>query len=70
MQATKSNPTKILRMKQVVERTGICRAMVYRLQRLGQFPQSIKLSERATGWLEHDVDAWIESRISQTPAVR
>lgn len=67
---SQTSHTKVLRMKQVVERTGICRAMVYRLQRLGQFPQSIKLSERATGWLEHDVDAWIESRINQTPVVR
>ena len=62
------NPTKILRMKQVVDRTGICRALVYRYIRLGKFPASIRLGERAVGWREADIEAWLSSRQSNKPA--
>jgi prophage regulatory protein len=62
-----NNALKILRMKQVTERTGICRALVYRYIREGKFPSSIRLGERAVGWYEHDIDAWLSSRISNAP---
>ena len=67
MQVQNSNPTKILRLKQVVDRTGICRALVYRYIRQGKFPTSIRLGERAVGWREADVEQWISSRQSNTP---
>lgn len=57
-----NNPTRILRLKEVTARVGLCKAMVYRLQAQGNFPQSIKLGERATGWYEHDVEAWLAAR--------
>lgn len=63
-------PTKILRLKQVVDRCGICRALVYRYIREGKFPASIQLGERAVGWYEHDVEAWLSSRASNAPVVR
>ncbi|EXJ14590.1 hypothetical protein D779_2284 [Imhoffiella purpurea] len=49
-------------MPEVVTRTGLSRASVYALMSKGRFPKSIKLSERAVGWRESDVAAWIESR--------
>lgn len=65
-----NNPTRILRLKQVVDRTGICRALVYRYIRLGKFPTSIRLGERAVGWREADIEAWLASRATNTPEVR
>lgn len=50
---------KILRLPAVMQRTGLSRATVYRLARTGQFPSPIKLSERASGWLEMEVDSWL-----------
>lgn len=57
-----SIPTRILRLKEVTARVSLCKAMIYRLQAQGNFPQSIKLGERATGWYEHDVEAWLAAR--------
>lgn len=63
-----SNPTKILRMKQVAERCGVCRALIYRYIRAGKFPAGVRLGERAVGWRESDVESWLASRQSNVPA--
>jgi predicted DNA-binding transcriptional regulator AlpA len=36
----------------------------------GQFPHQVKLSEKAVGWLESDLDAFIQSRVDATIAQR
>lgn len=67
----------ILRRKQVEARTGLCRSSIY--AKINQdssrpdefdasFPKPIRLGTRAVGWLEHEVDAWIESRIAERGA--
>ena len=61
---TSNNQTKILRMKEVSARIGLCKAMVYRLQKQGNFPKSVKLGQRATGWYEHEIEAWLAARTS------
>ncbi|MFZ6647161.1 helix-turn-helix transcriptional regulator [Undibacterium sp. TJN25] len=54
---------RILRMKQLVERTGLSRATLYVLISTDPtFPKKIKLTERTVGFLESDVDAWIVTR--------
>ena len=58
---------RFLRISYVIERTGLSRSHIYRLQSLGRFPKSINLcGGRAVGWLESDVGNWIESRIEQS----
>lgn len=53
----------ILRMKQVVERTRLSRATLYVLLSTDPtFPQKIKLTARTVGFLESEIDAWIEAR--------
>lgn len=54
---------RILRMKQLVERTQLSRATLYNLIATDPtFPKKIQLSARSVGYLESDVDAWIASR--------
>jgi prophage regulatory protein len=50
---------KVLRKPQLVEKLGISYSTIFRLYRRGQFPEPVKLSEGAVGWVESDVDAWI-----------
>jgi prophage regulatory protein len=58
---------RFLRISNVKERTGLSSSHIYRLQSLGRFPKSINLcGGRAVGWLESDVENWIESRIEQS----
>lgn len=56
-------PPVLERLPQVKARTGLSRSEIYRKIALGTFPSPIKLGERASAWAEHEVTAWIESRI-------
>ncbi|WP_233409938.1 helix-turn-helix transcriptional regulator [Burkholderia anthina] len=54
---------RILRMKQMPERTGLSRATLYVVMSSDPtFPAKINLTARTVGWLESEVDAWIASR--------
>jgi len=54
---------RILRMKQLIERMNLSRATLYVLMaNAPTFPKKIKLTARSIGFLESEVDAWIESR--------
>lgn len=55
---------RILRMAELKIRVGLSRSTIYEFIKLGQMPRSISLGSRAVGWLESDIDAWLESRIS------
>ncbi len=57
---------KILRRQQVLEKTGDSRSGMYLKISKGLFPKPIKLSERQSGWLESEVDAWIQGRVEAT----
>jgi prophage regulatory protein len=37
---------------------------VYRLIAKGEFPKQIKLSERASAWIEHEVLEWLDNCIN------
>lgn len=54
---------KILRLRPVLSRTGLSRSMAYDLMAKEQFPKPISLGARAVGWLESEIDAWIDQRI-------
>jgi prophage regulatory protein len=53
---------RAIRTQQVIQTTGLGRTTIFRAVKEGRFPKPIKLSERAIGWLESDVRAWLESR--------
>lgn len=62
---------RILRVKQLVERTGLSRATLYVLMSTDPtFPKKIKLTERTVGFLEPEVDAWILARAQSRFAVQ
>lgn len=54
---------RILRMKQLIERTGLSRATLYVLMSKDvSFPRKLQLSKRSIGFLESEVDVWISTR--------
>lgn len=55
---------KILRIKQVKERTGLPNSTIYYHIENGTFIKPIKLGERISGWLESEVDAIMGARIA------
>jgi len=51
-------PDRILRLKTILERTGLCRSTLYRKMENGTFPQNVRLSTRCVGWRESAVTEW------------
>lgn len=52
----------MIRLSQVVSRTGLGRSTIYAQVGAGVFPPNIPLGARAVGWLESEVDAVIAAR--------
>jgi prophage regulatory protein len=63
-----TKPKRILRLPEVESRTGLKRDSVYRLAKLGQFPRPFKISAWASGWLESEIDAYIDACIAARAA--
>jgi prophage regulatory protein len=55
---------KIIRLPAVIDKTGLSRSSIYLRMSKGEFPQSISLGDRAIGWLEADIEQWLEDKIS------
>ncbi|KAE8437816.1 MULTISPECIES: AlpA family transcriptional regulator [Halomonadaceae] len=60
---------RLIRIKDVMDRTGLARSTVYKYINLGQFPQPIKLGTRAVAWVEREVEAWICESIERRDQV-
>ena len=57
----------ILRLPAVKARTGLSRSTIYLRISRGQFPKQVTLGgERAVGWLESEIDSYIESFIEES----
>lgn len=54
---------QILRLPEVKTRVGLSRSSIYLKINNGSFPKPIPLSERAVGWLESDINIWLEEQI-------
>jgi len=55
---------RLIRCNEVVDRTGLSRATVYRLVRSGEFPSPIPLTRSTAAWIESEVQDWIDERIA------
>ncbi len=53
---------KILKLPAVLERCAISRSSLYQFSKDNKFPKSVRLGERAVGWLESEISDWIDSR--------
>lgn len=63
-------PIQIMRLAQVIERTGLKKTKIYELQSEGQFPMRVKITAHAVGWIEHEVQAWLAGRIAKSNPLR
>jgi prophage regulatory protein len=52
----------IVRLPAVKALTGLSRSTLYAMMAGGRFPKPMKLGERAVGWIEADIAAWLEGR--------
>ena len=61
-----STDARIIRLPEVMRRTGLSRSIVYQKMREGKFPKPAKLSKRINGWDAAKVDAWIDETLQQS----
>ncbi len=53
----------ILRLPAVKARTGLSRSTIYLRISEDRFPSPISLGGRAVGWIEAEIQEWLEDRI-------
>lgn len=60
-----SNATdRIIRLKTVLDRTGLSRSTVYRKIAEGTFPSQVRISVHGAGWRESAINRWIADPVS------
>ena len=60
-QLASARPSPILRIKAVMQRTGLTRPTLYRKVAEGTFPRQIRISTHCIGWRGSAVDDWLRN---------
>jgi prophage regulatory protein len=55
-------PVVLLRLPEVMKRTGLGRTTIYKLVGQRKFPAPVQLSGRAVGWRAEQIDDWSRTR--------
>ena len=58
----------ILRLPAVKARTGLSRSTIYLRISEGNFPRPIQLGVRAVGWIEAEINDWLDQQIENSRA--
>jgi prophage regulatory protein len=54
---------RILRLPTVKAQTGLSRSTIYLRVSQGAFPKPVNLGGRAVGWVEAEIQEWLEQKI-------
>lgn len=60
----------ILRLPDVKARTGLSRSTIYLRISNDDFPEPISLGGRAVGWLESEINDWLDAKIQDSRCSR
>lgn len=61
--------SRIIRLPEVIEITGLSRSSIYSYISQGNFPASVQIGSRAVGWLETEVNEWVLHQIQKSRGV-
>lgn len=56
---------RVIRRPELIERVGLSDVTLWRLERMGRFPKRVQLGGQAVGWLEVEIDAWLDERAAE-----
>lgn len=51
--------TRLLRLPEVIRRTGLGKTKIYELQNAGTFPASVHVTSTAVRWIDAEVEDWL-----------
>lgn len=57
-----ANAARLIRLKPVLEMTGLGKTSIYKLMGNGEFPRCYRITKRAVGWRFDEVQGWIANR--------
>jgi len=55
--------TRLLRKPEVLHVTGIGHTTLHKLIREGSFPKPVPITGKAVGWVDSEVQKWVDARI-------
>ena len=60
-----AQPLKLIRIRSVIELTGLSKSYIYSLSEKGLFPKSVQLVPGgiSVAWVEHEIYEWLEARV-------
>ena len=56
---------RLIRLKEVIDSTGLSRSTLYKYISEGTFPKPVSLGDRCVGWVDSEVQDWILARIEE-----
>lgn len=59
---------RLIKLKEVMDRTGMAKSTIYKYMDEGSFPKNVKLGARSVAWVEGEIDEWIMEKIQQRAA--
>lgn len=62
MKEAQEEPLRFLRMKDVMDLTGLSRTGIYMSIGRGEFPEPVKLGSKAIAFVESEVQSWMRDR--------
>lgn len=56
---------RILRKKQAVAISGLPYSTLNRYEKAGKFPKRVSLGGACVGWVESEIQAWVQEKMAQ-----
>ncbi|MDI9277388.1 AlpA family transcriptional regulator [Pantoea sp. EABMAA-21] len=66
MNTATPSTTRLIRLPEVLHKTGYKKAWIYRLISENRFPKPIKLGSRAVAFIETEIEQWILERVIES----
>lgn len=60
---------KLIKLKAVMDCTGLARSTVYKFIAEDRFPKPVKLGVRMVAWVESEIQQWIQDKIEHREQV-
>lgn len=62
-QAAPANPTRFLRIAEVLDRVPVSRPTIYRLMDKGEFPKAVRIGS-SSRWIESEINNWLNDKVN------